>query len=480
MQYESVIGLEVHAQLLTDSKIFCSCSTLFGKSPNSQTCPVCQGLPGVLPVVNKKVVEFAIKTALATNCLIERYNQFARKNYFYPDLPKGYQISQFELPIARHGHIEISSPGSSGRRRIGITRIHMEEDAGKLMHEIDGVASDTSFVDFNRTGVPLLEIVSEPDLRTPEEAGEYLKTLRTILQYLEVCDGNMEQGSFRCDANVSLRYASSTTLGTKVELKNMNSFRHVVRALTYEINRQQELLDDGENIVQETRLWDDAAGMTQPMRGKEESHDYRYFPDPDLVPLEIAPDWIEAIRRVLPELPAAKRERFISRYGLPPYDADILCTCRPLADYFEAATGVCNQPKMVSNWILGDVLRHLADPRDISGFQVSPEHLAKMICLITDGTISGKIAKRIFEEMLSSGADPETIVRQQGLLQVSDTAALEQVVDDVLAAHPEMVKDFRSGKEKVFGFLIGQIMKATKGKANPRIVNDLVRKKLAG
>jgi len=480
MNYEPVIGLEVHAQLLTKSKIFCSCSTQFGQPPNSQTCPVCLGMPGVLPVVNKKVVEYALKTALATQCTIQRHNQFARKNYFYPDLPKGYQISQFELPIATGGFIEIDAADGSDIRRIGIARIHMEEDAGKLLHEINGIASDSSYVDFNRTGVPLLEIVSEPDLRTPEEAGEYLKALRTILQYLDVCDGNMEQGSFRCDANVSVRPVGEQRLGTKVELKNMNSFRHVIRALTYEISRQREALEYGEAIVQETRLWDDAAGVTLSMRGKEESHDYRYFPDPDLVPLNIDDRWIERVRAELPELPRARRNRFITQYGLPAYDADILVTCRQLADYFEAAAQLCHQPKAVSNWILSDVLRHLADPRDIAAFSVTPAHLAEMIGLITDGTISGKIAKKVFDEMRTTGAAPVSIVQKHDLKQVTDTTELERVIDEILAGRPDLVADFRAGKEKVFSFFIGQIMKATKGKANPSLVNDLLRKKLAG
>ncbi len=480
MQFETVIGLEVHAQLLTNTKIFCSCSAQFGQDPNTQTCPVCLGLPGVLPVVNKKAVEYAIKAALATNCTIQSYNQFARKNYFYPDLPKGYQISQFELPIATAGYLDIAVPDEQRTRRIGITRIHMEEDAGKLMHELNNTQSDGSFVDLNRTGVPLLEIVSEPDLRTPEEAGEYLKMLRALLQYLEVCDGNMEQGSFRCDANVSLRPAGAEKLGTKVELKNMNSFRHVVRALHYEIRRQQSLLEDGEQVVQETRLWQEAEGVTSSMRSKEEAHDYRYFPDPDLVPLVIEKDWIEQLRGQLPELPARKGERFMRQYGLPRYDADILVACRQLADYYEAAVRGCDQPKAVSNWILSDILRHLADPREIASFPVTPEHLARMLTLIAQGTISGKIAKKVFDEMRSSGDFPEKVVQEKGLVQVSDTAEIEATVQKIIDANPAMVADYRGGKEKVFGFFVGQVMKATGGKANPQIVNELLRKKLAG
>lgn len=480
MKFETVIGLEVHAQLLTNTKIFCSCSTQFGQDPNNQTCPVCIGMPGVLPVVNKKVVEYALKAALATNCTIQRDNQFARKNYFYPDLPKGYQISQFELPIATGGYIEITLPAEQCTRRIGITRIHMEEDAGKLMHELSNVQSESSFVDLNRTGVPLLEIVSEPDLRTPDEAGEYLKVLRSILQYLDICDGNMEQGSFRCDANISLRPAGSEKMGTKVEIKNMNSFRHVVRALSYEIERQQEMLEDGESIVQETRLWQEADGITCSMRSKEEAHDYRYFPDPDLVPLVIDDAWVETLRQQLPELPYLKCSRFMQQYGLPKYDAEILVNAKPLADYFEAAVRLCDQPKTVSNWILSDILRHLADPRDIAAFPVTPEHLARMIVLIVQSTISGKIAKRVFDEMRSSGDFPEAIVKDKGLVQVSDSGEIEATIQKILDANPAMVDDYRGGKEKVFGFFVGQVMKATGGKANPQMVNEILRRKLAG
>lgn len=479
MQYETVIGLEVHAQLLTKSKIFCSCSTEFGKKPNSLTCPICLGMPGVLPVVNKCVIEYALKTALATNCTIQTYNQFARKNYFYPDLPKGYQISQYEFPIATAGYLDIDIEKENTIKRIGITRIHMEEDAGKLMHELDGSTADNSYVDFNRTGVPLMEIVSEPDIRTPEEAGEYLKTLRAILQYLEVCDGNMEQGSFRCDANVSLRPKGAIQFGTKVELKNMNSFRHVVKALEYEIQRQHELLDDGDIIMQETRLWNEQDSVTYSMRSKEEAHDYRYFPDPDLVPLTIDDHWIHDIQSQLPELPKQKTDRFMQQYNIPAYDTNILVTSRPLADYFEACIKLHNNPKSISNWIISDMLRHMTDTRDISSFPVTPKHLAGMIALIDKGTISGKIAKTVFENMRTSGKMPEMIVEEQGLLQVSDSGELEKAVQEVLDAHPQMADDFRSGKEKVFGFLVGQIMKLTKGKANPKLVNDILRKKLA-
>jgi aspartyl-tRNA(Asn)/glutamyl-tRNA(Gln) amidotransferase subunit B len=480
MEYETIIGLEVHAQLLTESKIFCGCSTRFGENPNHLTCPVCLGMPGVLPVLNRKVVELTIKTALSVNCQIARYSQFARKNYFYPDLPKGYQISQYELPLARGGYVEIELEGAAGSKKIGINRIHMEEDAGKLLHELDGVSSEFSYVDFNRTGVPLMEIVSEPDINMPEEAAEYLKTLRSLLQYLEVCDGNMEQGSFRCDANISLRPKGFQGLGTKVELKNMNSFRNVMRALEYEVQRQASVLDSGDKIIQETRLWNVDRGISESMRGKEEAHDYRYFPDPDLVPIVIEDAWIDEIRKTMPELPREKKQRFINQYNIPEYDAAILSATRQLADYFEACARLGPQPKAVSNWIMGDILRHVPDTRDIGLFPVTPAHLAEMLMMVEKGTISGKIAKSVFEDMVSSGKMPQAIVAEKGLVQVSDSTALEQAIQEVLNAQADKVADYRSGNEKIFGFLMGQIMKATKGKANPQMVNDLLKKKLAG
>jgi len=480
MEYETIIGLEVHAQLLTESKIFCGCSTRFGESPNHLTCPVCLGMPGVLPVLNRMVVELTIKTALAVNCQIARCSQFARKNYFYPDLPKGYQISQYELPLARGGYVEIELEGAAGSKKIGINRIHMEEDAGKLLHELDGVPSEWSYVDFNRTGVPLMEIVSEPDMNTPEEAAEYLRTLRSLLQYLEVCDGNMEQGSFRCDANISLRPKGFQGLGTKVELKNMNSFRNVMRALDYEVQRQASVLDSGDKIIQETRLWNVDRGISESMRGKEEAHDYRYFPDPDLVPLVIEEAWIDEIRKTMPELPREKKQRFINQYNIPEYDAAILTATRQLADYFEACVGLGPQPKVVSNWIMGDILRHVPDTRDIGLFLVTPAHLADMLMMVEKGIISGKIAKTVFEDMVLSGKMPQAIVAEKGLVQVSDSAALEKAIQEVLDAQTDKVADYRSGNEKIFGFLMGQIMKATQGKANPQMVNDLLKKKLAG
>lgn len=475
MEYEPVIGLEVHAQLLTVSKIFCGCSTTFGASPNTHTCPVCLGMPGSLPVLNQKVVEYTMKMALATHCSIAPYSQFARKNYFYPDLPKGYQISQYELPLAESGWIEIGT--EEGLKRIRIHRIHMEEDAGKLIHD---EFQPTSHVDFNRTGVPLMEIVSEPDMRSPEEAAAYLRTLREIVRYLEICDGNMEEGSFRCDANISLRPVGADRLGVKTELKNMNSFRNVQRALEFEIRRQRALLEKGEAIIQETRLWDTARNVTVSMRGKEEAHDYRYFPDPDLVPVAVDETWIEKVRAELPELPDAKRDRFLREYDLPPYDAQVLTSSRALADYFEAALRQYAQPKVVSNWMMSELLRELKkDETDIESCKVPPQQLGELLQLIEKDVISGKIAKSVFQEMYATGKDASAIVEEKGLKQVKDEGAIETVVDEVLAENAQEVELFRGGKEKLFGFFVGQIMKKTKGKANPKLVNDILRKKLA-
>ncbi len=476
MEYEVVIGLEVHAQLLTDSKIFCSCSTRFGAAPNSHTCQIDLGMPGVLPVLNKKVVEFTIKMALATHCRINREDVFARKNYFYPDLPKGYQISQYAHPLAEFGYVDIEVNG--GKKRIGITRIHMEEDAGKLIHD---EFTPSSFVDLNRTGVPLIEIVSEPDMRSPEEAAAYLRRLHEVLVYLEICDGNMEEGSFRCDANVSIRPRGQEKFGTRTELKNMNSFRNVQRALEYEIKRQQYVIEGGEEVVQETRLWDDSAGQTNSMRSKEEAHDYRYFPDPDLVPVIIDEAWIEDVRRSLPELPLEKRERFVNEYGIPAYDAGVLTSSRALADYYEKTVQLTKKPKIASNWVMGDFLRFLnAEKRDIRDAPVSPEALSEMINLIEDGTISGKIAKEVFEDMYRGGKRAAGIIKEKGLVQITDTAALEKAIDEVIAANPDNLARYRAGKDKLFGFFVGQVMKATQGKANPNLVNEMLKKKLAG
>ena len=476
--YETVIGLEVHTQLMTHSKIFCSCSTTFGAAPNSNTCPVCEGMPGVLPVLNKQVVEFAVRAGLATGCAIANQSIFARKNYFYPDLPKAYQISQYELPIAEHGWIDITVGGV--HKRIGLTRIHMEEDAGKLLHEYPGEpAGKFSYVDFNRCGTPLLEIVSEPDMRSPEEAKEYLTTLKNILEYLEVSDCNMEEGSLRCDANVSLRPVGAEQFGTKVEIKNMNSFRNVQRALEYEVERQTLMLESGQTIVQETRLWDADRGMTFSMRSKEEAHDYRYFPDPDLLPVNVSDDWIERVRRELPELATAKRQRFVSAYGLPEYDAEVLTASKHLAAYFEECVRLFPQAKAVSNWVMGDIMRELnAKNADIRNCPVTPAHLAAMLKLMDAGTISGKIAKTVFDEMYANGKMPDEIVKEKGLVQISDESALDGIIASVIAANPNSVQEYRSGKAKAFGFFVGQVMKATQGKANPQVVNTLLKQKL--
>jgi aspartyl-tRNA(Asn)/glutamyl-tRNA(Gln) amidotransferase subunit B len=478
-KYQAVIGLEVHVQLLTSTKIFCGCPTTFGAEPNSQTCPVCLGLPGALPVLNKKVVEYAIKAGLATECSIARRSVFARKNYFYPDLPKGYQISQFELPICAGGHLDIEADG--GVKRIGITRIHMEEDAGKLVHgDVPGLGSGSG-VDLNRACTPLLEIVSEPDIRSADEAVAYLKKLHQIVVYLGITDGNMEEGSFRCDANVSVMPVGSTTFGTRTETKNVNSFRFVKQAIEYEIERQIEVIEEGGRIVQETRLFDPNTGMTRSMRGKEEAHDYRYFPDPDLVPLVISDDWIEDIRLSLPELPEAKRLRYQEELGLSPYDAEVLTADRDLAAYFEACLTAGAPAKGAANWVMGEVTRGLNDAGlGIATCPVTPKLLAALLGLIDKGTISGKIAKTVFDEIWRTGKEPVQIVEEQGLVQVSDTGEIELIIDGIMAANVGQVEEYRDGKEKVFGFFVGQVMRASKGKANPAVVNEMLLKKLKG
>ena len=467
MPYEAVIGLEVHAQLLTGSKIFCGCATTFGAAPNTQTCPVCLGMPGSLPVLNRKAVEFALKMALATGCTIAPESIFARKNYFYPDLPKGYQISQYEQPLAEHGHLDIKVNGQA--KRVGITRIHLEEDAGKLIHS---ESRPVSFVDFNRTGVPLIEIVSEPDLRTSAEAVEYLKGLRDILLYLEICDGNMEEGSFRCDANISLRPVGRAEFGVKVELKNMNSFRFVKAALEYEINRQRTLLDAGREIIQETRLWDTAKNQTVSMRGKEEAHDYRYFPDPDLVGVKVSDEWIEELRKNLPELPAARQTRFQTEYGLPEYDAEVLTADKVRADNFEATLKDFPHlpPKTVSNWFLDD-------PTSMS--TITPATSGSMLTLVEKGAISRNQAKEVLKEVVATGKDPETIIKEKGLVQISDTGALEAIAQEIIKANPKEAADFKAGKTKVLGFFVGQLMKQTKGQANPQLANEIFKKLLS-
>ena len=483
-EYEPVIGLEVHAQMLTETKAFCGCSSRFGGEPNTNVCPVCLGMPGTLPVLNRALVEYIIRMGLAVDCRIATRSVFARKNYFYPDLPKGYQISQFEEPICADGVVEVDGDDQS-RKRIRIKRIHMEEDAGKLIHD---QGADT-LVDVNRCGVPLIEIVTEPDIGSAREAYQYLMQIKQLVTYLGVCDGNMEEGSLRCDANVSVRKRGENRLGTKSEVKNMNSFRNVERALEFEIQRQISLIEDGGLVMQETLLWDADAGVAIPMRSKEEAHDYRYFPDPDLVPVVVDEDWLVRARASLPELPRARRDRYIQQYALPPYDADILTTEKETADYFEAALDALHaivgddrkeSAKAVSNWVMTDVLRVVSERKvELSAFPVQPARLAAMIGLIRNGTISGKIAKEVFEEMLSSPATPGAIVQQKGLVQLSDEGAIEQVVDQMLGVNAVQVEKYLAGNEKIFGFFVGETMKLTKGKANPRMVNELLRKKLS-
>ncbi|MCU0531183.1 MAG: Asp-tRNA(Asn)/Glu-tRNA(Gln) amidotransferase subunit GatB [Syntrophales bacterium] len=474
--WELVVGLEVHAQLLTASKAYSSDPNAYGDHPNTNVSAVTLGLPGTLPVPNTKVIDHAIRLGLAVGSTIAPRMHYARKNYFYPDLPKGYQITQDTTPICRGGHIMV--PAEGGEKRIGITRIHMEEDAGKLVHD---ERNPWSYVDFNRTGVPLIEIVSEPDMRSPEEAGEYLRRLRDILVYLEICDGNMEEGSFRCDANVSIRPRGQEAFGTRTELKNMNSFRNVQRALEYEIKRQQYILESGGVVIQETRLWDDAQGQTHSMRSKEEAHDYRYFPDPDLVPILISSEWIEEVRRALPELPLEKQDRFIAQYGIPVYDASVLTTTRALADFYEEAVKLCGKPKIVSNWVMGDLLRYLNEQkREIKDSPVTPAHVAEMINLIENGTISGKIAKEVFEEMVKSSKKPAEIVKEKGLTQITDEGAVVKAIEEAMAKNPAQLAEYRAGKDKLFAFFVGQVMKLTRGKANPQLVNDLLKKMLSG
>lgn len=478
MKYEPVIGLEVHAQLRTESKIFCGCSAKFGQKPNHNTCPICTGFPGVLPVLNQRAVEWAIKAGVATHCKIARSSVLARKNYFYPDLPKGYQISQYESPICTNGFIDVEVNGSN--KRVKLTRIHLEEDAGKSIHDAYG---NSSLLDLNRAGVPLLEIVSEPDMRSWQEAGAYLRTLRAILQYLDICDGNMEEGSFRCDANISVRPEGSALLGTKVEIKNLNSFRAVEKALAFEIERQMDALNSGEQLVQETRLWDEQHEETRPMRSKESAHDYRYLPDPDLLPVTVGENWIAEIARTLPELPTTRRRRYMAKYGLPEYDADLLTSRKDIADYFEKALDAHGNAKALSNWIVGDLFRVLKARRldeqfYIETWPVTAAQLAQLVRLIDEGRISGKIGKTIFEQLLDSAKTPEQIVSEQGLEQVSDLSSIEGTIDQVLAANARQVDQYRAGNEKIFGFLVGQVMKATRGKANPQAVNEVLREKL--
>lgn len=474
MIFETVIGVEVHAQLRTNSKMFCGCGTTFGLSANSQTCPVCLGLPGSLPVINRTAVEMAVRAGLALNCTIARNNQFARKNYFYPDLPKGYQISQYEFPICQHGWIEIRD--GSGTKQIRVRRAHLEEDAGKNIHE---TGTSGSRIDLNRAGTPLLEIVTEPDMRSADEVVAYLKGLRDILMYLDVCDGNMEEGSFRCEPNLSLRPLGQKEFGTKVELKNINSFKYVKDAIEFEIKRQTKVLNEGGKISQETRLWNIERGETAVMRSKEEAHDYRYFPDPDLVPLKLDDEWIEGFRADLPELPAVRTKRFVSDYGLPEYDATILTASKNMADYFEVCVKQFDQPKTVSNWVMGELMRELnSSGTDISASPVTPERLVSLLQMVDKGIISLKVAREIFPELYSSGKTPEQIVQEKGLTQISDEGALAKIIAEVLSKNPGQVAQFKEGKQQVLGFLVGQVMKASGGKANPGKVNELLKKTL--
>src|SRR6266571_2184216 len=480
MEYEPVIGLEVHCQLLTDSKIFCGCSTRFGAPANTHVCPVCLGMPGTLPVLNRRAVEFALRAALALGCRVEPVSIFARKNYFYPDLPKGYQISMYDRPLAVGGRLDIETGGTT--RSVGITRVHMEEDAGKLLHEGFPDSDRKSYVDYNRSGVPLIEIVSEPDMRSPEEAHAYYSTLRTILVYLGVTDGNMEEGSLRCDANVSLRPRGQKAFGTKTELKNLNSFKFVQHALEYEIRRQTDLLSRGGTVAQETRLYDPAEDSTTLMRSKEEAHDYRYFPEPDLLPLRVDESWIEAVRRQVPELPSARRRRLVERWGLKEQSAQVLTASRPIADYFEATAAAAGDGQAAANWVETEVLRKIKEDkievRQPGDIPLAPERLGKIVALIKDGTISGKIAKDLFEMVYATGKDPADVVRERGLGQVTDEGPIRAAIDTVIADNPDQLAKYRAGKTALLGFFVGQALKATGGKANPALVNRLLRERL--
>ncbi|MFA5779013.1 MAG: Asp-tRNA(Asn)/Glu-tRNA(Gln) amidotransferase subunit GatB [Elusimicrobiota bacterium] len=477
MNYETVIGLEVHVHLKTQSKLFCGCSTEFGSVPNSNICPVCTGQPGALPVLNKKAVEFAVLTGLATNCKIAKHSIFARKNYFYPDLPKNYQISQYELPLCEKGFLEIEIDGIP--KKIGITRIHLEEDAGKLLHAIGSQELDYSLVDYNRTGIPLLEIVSEPDISSPDEAYQYLTNLKAILRYIGISDCDMEKGSLRCDANISLRLVGEKKLGVKVELKNMNSFKAIRDALNYEIERQKEALNSNEKIVQDTRLWDEKLGTTVSMRSKEQAHDYRYFPEPDLAPVEIDEKFLEEIKKSLVELPEVRKKRFIEKFGFSDYDAGVLTSEKSLADYFEDVVNIVNEPKLISNWITTELLGKLnAENKDITSSPVSSENLAGMIKLISDGTISGKIAKTVFEQMYNTGKIASEIIKEQGLVQISDEKEIEKLVDEAIAENQKAVAEYKSGKQQAIGALVGSVMKKSRGQANPKLVNEILKKKL--
>lgn len=477
MEYEPVIGFEVHAELKTKTKVFCGCKVAFGDPPNTNVCPVCLGMPGVLPVLNRKAFELAMRTAIALNCEISERTVFDRKNYYYPDLPKNYQISQQYATLGRGGYLEIEVDGS--KRRVGIDNVHLEEDAGKNIHpERPGVKY--SLVDLNRAGVPLLEIVTQPDMHSRREAEVFMQTLRSLLQYCEASDCKMQEGSLRYELNISMRPKGGGLPPYRVEIKNLASMRSVLRAIDYEIRRQGEILSEGGQIARETRLWDDVAGQTRLMRTKEGAQDYRYFPEPDLVVVHVTRQWIERVRSELPELQHQRRERFVRQYGLPEYDANLLTQSRPLADYFEEAVKIHNNPKAISNWMMTEVLRVLDDEADPDGLKVRPAHLAKLVEMIDSGEISGKIGKQIFPEMLETGRPPDEIVREKGLAQISDESALEAVIDEVIAENPKVAEQYRAGKDKAIGRLVGGVMKKTKGQANPRLVNELIRKKLRG
>lgn len=477
-RYEMVCGVEVHVELATQTKIFCGCSTEFGGEQNTHVCPVCLGLPGVLPVLNREVVNLAIKAGLALNCEIAEFSKFDRKNYFYPDAPKNYQTSQYDLPICKRGWIDIEVEGE--KKRIGITRAHMEDDAGKLVHSGETIStSHESFVDYNRTGVPLLEIVSEPDMRSIPEVVAFLEELVSIIQYTEVSDCRMEQGSVRFDVNVSLRTRGQEEFGTRTETKNLNSFSSVRRCMEYEIERQAQILDEGEAVIQETRTWDEGKGITLSLRSKEEAHDYRYFPEPDLVPLVIDRQWVEEIRETLPELPTARRERLKS-LGLTEYDAGVITSSKEMSDFFDAALRDFSDVKVLANWVMGDFSRLLnAKQFKVEASPVTPSQLSQLLKLIEKGTISGKIGKSVLEEMFESGIDPAEVIRAKGLAQISDESALLKHVDEVISANPQSVEDYKAGKERAIGFLVGQIMKATKGQANPGVVNTLLKEQLS-
>ncbi len=478
MKYTTVIGLEVHSELKTKSKAFCSCSTEFGGEPNTHVCPVCLGMPGALPVLNKQVVEFAIRAGLAVDCEIKKFNKFDRKNYFYPDLSKNYQISQFDKPICEGGHIDIEVDGQT--KRIGITRIHMEEDAGKLIHSGATIkTSDSSAVDYNRAGVPLIEIVSEPDMRSSAEARAYLEKLKAILEYTEVSDCKMQEGSLRCDANISVMPEGATEFGTRAEIKNLNSFRALERAIEYEIQRQIQLVEDGGTVVQETRTWDDGKGVTLSMRSKEEAHDYRYFPEPDLVPVEIDDAWIARVKSELPELPAARKARLMQEKGLVDYDAENIVSTKAMAEYFDEAAKHTEDSKGIANWLLGDVSAYLnSENIAIEQFPITPANLGEMVNLINKGVLSSKLAKKVFIEMLKTGKTPQALVKELGLEQISDEGAIVKIVEETLAENPQSIIDYKAGKDRALGFLVGQIMKKSRGKANPEMVNNLLKERM--